>query len=121
MKRLLMTVLVGLVISGSAWGIGEDGIFKHYSQPSCGEYLGAYAGATLKNDGDYEGNHEVWKVFGWLSGYLTAYNTHVDNGKADILGSMTLNDARRWIGSWCRDNPSKNLHQALFAMFLTLQ
>ena len=48
-------------------------------------------------------------VFGWIEGYLTAYNAHFDNGKKSILGSMTLNDTRRWIAAWCRDNPSKDV------------
>jgi len=115
-KWLLMMVLVGLVINGPAWGYDQDGITA-FNTPKCGEYLDVYAKTTLKPNNVYEGPYEAWKVFGWISGYLTAYNENTDNRIKNILGTTTMNDARRWIASWCRDNPSKDVLDALVALF----
>ena len=39
----------------------------------------------------------------------------------NILGSMSTNDARRWIASWCRDNPSKDMDDGIKALILKLE
>jgi len=119
MKRLLMVALVGLVVSGPAWGIGKGGAYTGYSQHSCGFYLDAYASAELIGDHLYSGTYKTSIVFGWINGYLTAYNRHVDTGEINILGTMPMNDARRWMASWCRDNPSKDVLDALAELLLT--
>ena len=95
--------------SADGWADDKNGRFTSYDSRSCGYYLDAYSRTTLTGDTAQEGNHQAWGVFGWIDGYLTAYNAHVANGKESILGSMTINDARRWIAAWCRDNPSKDV------------
>jgi hypothetical protein len=53
---------------------------------------------------------------GWVGGFITTYNSYVQNGKRDILEGMTANDALRWVASWCRDNSSRDLEYALEAL-----
>ena len=120
MKQLLMAVLVGLVISGSAWAKDKNGEYITKAVPTCGEYLDAYGKTTLNTEG-YSGPHEAFKVFGWMNGYITAYNRQTPNGLSGVLGTMPLNDARRWMASWCRDNPASDLDDALYALFSALQ
>jgi hypothetical protein len=124
MKRLLMAVLAGLMISGPAWGYDEVDEFKIgriHNLPECGEYLGAYDKATLTAEHTYQAPYEAWGVFEWINGYVTAYNLFVDTGVMDVLSPMAKNDSRRWIASWCRDNPSSDLDEALQALCPTLQ
>ena len=60
-------------------------------------------------------------ALGFITGYLTAYNRYVPNGKEDILSSMSPNDASRLIASWCRDNPSKDIVNGLEALLTKLE
>lgn len=115
MKRLLMAVLV---IGGLAWG-KDARAFSTHALPECSEFLDAYSRTTLLEGGGFDGPHEAWEVFGWVTGYITAYNRLAGDG--NILGAMAINDSHRWIASWCRDNPSKDVDDALQALFSTLQ
>ena len=117
MKRLLMVGLVGLVISGPAWGYEKDGDFTSLGKPECEKYLGAYGNITFTAEGKITGPHEAFVFVSWMAGYTTAYNKYVDNGKANILDSVASNDVLRWIASWCRDNPTQDVRDALEALF----
>lgn len=108
MTRIIIATLIALSFVGTAQAKDKEGTFGHYGIPTCGEYLDAYSKSTLSSSASaFVGQYEMWNITGWINGYLTAYNQFVNNGKADILDSMTMNDTRRWIASWCRDNPSK--------------
>ena len=108
MRRILMMALVGLVVSGPALGRDASNRADLLSYESCAEYLEGYSQATLKGDNGWRGTAKSFGSFGWISGFLSAYNVYKENGKRNILTPMTLNDAFRWLASWCRDNPSSN-------------
>ncbi len=61
------------------------------------------------------------EAFGFIDGWISAYNLYTPNGKEDTSASMSYNDGYRWIASWCRDNPSKDLADALFQLIITLE
>ena len=113
---VLIFALAMAFSSAEGWAYDKYGDFIHYDGKSCGFYLDAYSKSTLKGEGRMKGPYEAWKVFGWINGYLTAYNRFNNNGKKSILGSMSMNDARRWIAAWCRDNPSKDVLHAVSAL-----
>jgi hypothetical protein len=113
MRQIFMMVLVGLVISGPVRGADASGGYTLVSVPTCGEYLGSYSDATLKDAFAYTGGHKAWRDFGWIDGYITATNKYINNGKKNILDSISVNDTRRWLASWCRDNPSGNIGRGL--------
>jgi hypothetical protein len=115
MKRILMVMLV---IGALVWGKGA-GAFVTHDLPVCSEFLDAYGKTTLMEGGKYSGPHEVWGVFGWVNGYLTAWDRSVGDG--DALDGMLSNDVHRWVASWCRDNLSKDIDDALQALILTRQ
>jgi len=117
MARFSVLIFALALVFSSAEGLGadKDGMFTTYDNSSCGTYLDAYSKSTLTGDRGYSGPHQAWEVFGWISGYLTAYNELRINGKPSILGSMGTNDALRWIASWCRGNPSTDVWAALSA------
>ena len=107
-------------LSGAAHA-EKDGFYTVTGSKSCGKYLDAYAKATLTGESAYEGPHQSWKVFGYINGYLTAYNQYVHNGKKNIRGSMSVNDTYRWTASWCRDNPSKHLVDGIGALTVKME
>ncbi len=102
--------------SADGWARDKNGTFSTHNNRSCGYYLDLYSRTTLRGDRTLNGPYAAWAVFAWINGYLTAYNEHVANGKKTILGSMTLNDVRRWMAVWCRDNPSKDIDYAVSAL-----
>ena len=66
-----------------------------------------------------EGPYVWWRASGWINGYISEYNGWVDNGKSDIVAGMGTNDTYRWLASWCRDNPSKGLFDAIQSLILS--
>ena len=111
---VLIFALALVFSSADGWAYDKNGHFSSYGKESCGYYLDAYSRSTLTG-GSTQGPHEAWYVFGWIQGHLSTYNELTNNGKESILGSMTTNDAMRWIAAWCRDNPSKKVRHALWA------
>ena len=106
MKHFLMMLLVGSLFSGEAVGANKEGGFAVYGSHTCGEYSDAYANATLTGKNGFKGRHNWWQIDGWIDGYLTAYNQLKKNMIRDVIVEMSANDSRRWMASWCRDNPS---------------
>ncbi|MBT3556618.1 MAG: hypothetical protein HOC63_11800 [Rhodospirillales bacterium] len=119
MRRLILALAMVVMVS-PAWG-ANNGSYNYYGTASCINYLDAYANAKLEGVAGYTGGFETWRRFGWISGYITAYNRFNENGKENIIGDMTLNDARRWLASWCRDTPSKDIEDALLALFSSMK
>ena len=119
-RYALCLSVIALVLSGAAHAADKDGRYTILGgMNTCGEYLGAYAAATLTDTG-YTGPHKSWEAFGFINGYITAYNRYRPNGKQNILASMSNIDAYRWIASWCRDNPSKNLFDGFGVLIVKL-
>ncbi len=122
MKRFqhaLVLSVIALVLSGAAHAKDKDGFYVTVDTLSCGKYLDAFSRATLTDSG-YDGPYQAWSAFGFINGYISAHNRYVPNGKENILGSMSTNGARRWIASWCRDNPSKDMLDGLSALIVKL-
>ena len=119
MTRYFVSILCALMIVG-ATQFGHtrdaDGTYSALENKSCGEYLDAYSRATLYDDGDgYKGPHEFWYATGWINGYITSYNQWTANGKENVAAGLSHGDVYRWVASWCRDNPSKELVEATAA------
>ena len=116
MKRLLLAALLVFSMSGEALARGSNREYIPRDVMPCVEYLDAYARTTLLKENDFKGPHEFFAAAGWVGGFITTYNSYVQNGKRDIIEGMTANDALRWVASWCRDNSSRDLEYALEAL-----
>jgi hypothetical protein len=116
MKRLALAAVLAFSMSGEAWAFDAKGNYTHLGRPECGEYLDAYSRSTLEGEGNYTGTHSFYKAAGFINGFITAYNRYIPNDKSHSLSGMTINDARRWLASWCRDNGSRDLEYALEAL-----
>lgn len=110
---LLIFALALLPSSADSWARDKNGTFTTHGGKSCGHYLDAYSRSTLSGGTQLKGTPEALTVFGWINGWLSAYNALSANGKKNILGGMTPNGARRWVATWCLDNPSKDVDDAI--------
>ena len=118
MSRLIVAALVAscLVVSAKSYAADANGNYIRYGAPTCGQYLDAYSSAELTGKWTALTTDPITaNALGWISGFVSAYNRYVDNERQSILGDMSLNDARGWMASWCRDNPSKYADEAAHA------
>ena len=117
MKRIILAALVGALVSGPAVAVDETGSYYRLGMGSekCAKYLGAYGTSELKHtpDGQFSFNNRFGIWIGWIHGYATRVNM-TTKGRANIYDMDSIGIAA-WLASWCRDNPSKDLTEAMNA------
>ena len=119
MRQILFTAILvlGLLgVFGNVEAKDANGQYIAWGPVACSMYIDAYSQTTLTRSRNWEGPMVTGQIFGWINGYISAYNIFVQNGKQDSLPYMTYNDARRWIVSWCQDNPSEQLSDAISSL-----
>jgi hypothetical protein len=122
MKRIiLIAIALTVICSGNGYAFDKTGLIIYYGSHKCNAYLDAYSRTTFVGTNSYGGPRDFAEMSGWIDGYMTAINSTIDNGKSTILANqngaeMSLNDAYKWLASWCRDNPSKGLSSGIFAL-----
>ena len=110
MKRIiLLPIALTVICSENGYAFDKNGKRKWFGELSCGSYLDVYSRMAFQGTNTYSSYPDGREVADWIEGFITDFNQFVDNGKANILGNMSINDARKWLASWCRDNPSKTL------------
>ena len=116
MSRLIVAALVAscFVVSAESYAMNAQGEYKPYGLATCGKYLDAYSKAELTDQRDVATTDpNTAHALGWISGFVSAYNRYDANERYSILGEMSLNDVRRWAATWCRNNPTKDLDDAM--------
>ena len=119
MKRIiLIAIALAVICSENGYARDKDGNMVARGKPSCREFHEGNATAKFKDPRTVDAVPAFLKYRAWISGYLTAYNQYVFNGKSSVLGAanMSDNDGIRWIGAWCRDNMSKDVFNAIQAL-----
>jgi hypothetical protein len=114
MKRIILVAAIVLGIAGGVEAAEPSGGFTPYGSVSCAEYLDDYSRLKLTGGGKYSGPVNAFGSFDWLNGFISGINHEAKNGKKDIFEGMTPNGIKRWIASWCRDNPSRNVIGAVY-------
>ena len=118
MTRLIIPFLVALLVSGPAWGKDKAGRFHVFGEgiKKCTEYLGAYGASDLEALGETRitTSKELGTYLGWIQGYTFRAN-ETELGATNIYGMNTIEMAG-WLASWCRDNPSKMILDAVSAI-----
>ena len=104
-----------MVLSGPAWGKDALGIYTPILDLSCSRVLREYAVANLGGAGTTEVtyNTKFGDVLGWIAGYMTRVNFDT-RGKKDYFHDLV--DEVAWVASWCRDNTSYSLPDAMEAL-----
>jgi len=110
MTRIILIATVFILVSGPVESLDAKGKYSIYGFKNCSKVLSAHANLKTTSDG-WQGNHEVWELMGYVSGYATAINMRV-KGKRDYFSGMENKDIANWIASWCRSNPGGTLDQA---------
>jgi len=117
-RRIILAALVGVLVIGPAWAIEVKDRLHVFGAGStlCTKYLGAYGTADLKTAPDgYMSSGDVFAYeLGWIQGYATRVN-ETTKGRENIYDMDTIGLAA-WVASWCRDNPSKRILNAMEAL-----
>jgi hypothetical protein len=118
MRRMIAAVLVlgVLGVAGESYAKDKNGVWTARSSKTCSYYLDAYSRTTFTGDEKTNGPYEFWSVSAWIAGFISGINFAEENGEKEILNTMTSNDIFRWVGSWCRDNQSKSVPEAVLAL-----
>lgn len=119
MRFIILAAILAFGLAGEARAYDATGVGSTKDPTTCSTYLDAYSKTTLTGDASFEGPHAFFKAHGWINGVISGYNHSADNGKQDIVAGMSYNDTSRWVASWCRDNPSKGLDDAVFALIFS--
>ena len=113
---IILAAILAFGLASEARAADANGLGTVLGELSCSYYLDVYYRTELTGGSMYEAPYSWGKASGWINGFLSGYNINVDNGKQDIVEGMSNNDTYRWIASWCRDNPSKDLDIAVMAL-----
>ena len=112
MKYMAAVATAVLLAVPSVFAADENGtlIVLGHGNKSCGTVVEDYV-----EDGTNKSVNSVW-----VSGYLTAMNEHVYQGKNVAKGT---DPAARdlWIHNYCRENPLDNLYKATWELYLALR
>jgi hypothetical protein len=134
MKRIAMLASVAALLSGPAIAADDHvGMIAVYvpNRSTCGQLLSLEAVSAKTSNGNgtisltpAESNQYQWYIeaTGWLKGYLTAMNYESDrhNGSANLFEGVDIyKDVWPWVLSWCRSNPTRNIHAAAYAFVKT--
>ena len=107
---LVALALGGMVISGPAAAMSGNGYVPKLDS-SCSEVVKKFEAANLTSEGREVKYHpDFGNIIGWIAGYMTGVN-YVVRGKADYYKATA--DEVAWVASWCRDNQSKDLSDAM--------
>lgn len=121
MRLIILVVMLTFGLAGeAAAGDAKVGAVVR-GELSCSEYLDAYSKTELKGENKTIGYYEWGTASGWINGFITGYNVYSGSNKDDIVDGMSITDTYRWLASWCRDYPSKNLPDAVHALIRRVQ
>jgi hypothetical protein len=114
MKPLKNLLCISLMVGGAFLGphaVAADnkGKYVMLGASTCGAYLKELSAGSIDNVRDY----------GWLAGYITAYNVMTPN-TYDILGNSDLRSVELWVKNYCDKNPLKNISNAVEVLMIEL-
>jgi hypothetical protein len=102
--RKLMVALALLVFGSVAWAADKNGIYAKRTE-SCGPYM---------KDRKSQNAAKVLNHAVWIFGYVTAYNRQTPD-TVDIRGGTEIDGILLWLDNWCKENPSKDMSDAMEA------
>ncbi|GBE06990.1 hypothetical protein BMS3Abin11_00088 [bacterium BMS3Abin11] len=115
-KSLFFILVLQVLLYGSALGADNEGVYipKGIGLKGCNEFLHEYGSAGIeKTNTGFRYNIDFGNYIGWFQGYLTRVNLSI-SGKNDYFSDVSILDVLGWVGSWCRENPNKNVAKAMY-------
>ena len=110
MRYLALFLFCILVTSNAEAGKNDT---YTYITMGCNEVLEAHSRTTIDSQNRVSGVKEIWRVIGYIQGFVTATNYHKEGAENWFKGKAP--EILTWIASFCRSYPSLNLHDALLA------
>jgi hypothetical protein len=111
MKRLIPALLLWHLLS-PVWAADIRGKHFDYAVPTCQTFLGAAARMRAKKESDPV-DAQYARAWGWIAGYLTAYNTNVPD-TYDIIGERSAGEQLA-VEAYCKEHPDHNFAQLMDA------
>ena len=111
MKRLTPALLLSFLLS-PAWAADIRGKHTDYAVPACKPYLDAVARMRARKELDPV-DVQYARAWGWIAGYLTAYNANVPD-TYDIIGERPANEQLA-VEAYCKEHPGHDFAQLMGA------
>jgi len=111
MNRLMPALLLCCLLS-PAWAADVRGKHTDYAVPTCRTYLDAVARMSARKESDPV-DAQYARVWGWIAGYLTAYNTNVPD-TFDIIGERPAR-VELAVEAYCKEHPDHSFAQLMDA------
>ena len=110
MKRSIPALL--LCLASTAWAADIRGHHTDYAVPTCKSYLDAAARMSARKESD-PFDAQYARAWGWIAGYLTAYNTNVPD-TFDIIGERPA-AVQLAVEAYCKEHPDHSIAQLMDA------
>ena len=112
MMRRLIPVLLLCFLASPAWAADIRGKHTDYAVPACKSYLDAVARMRARKESD-PFDVQYARAWGWIAGYLTAYNTNVPD-TFDIIGERPAG-VQLAVEAYCKEHPDHTFAQLMDA------
>jgi len=111
MNRLIPALLL-CCLALPTWAADIRGNHTDYAVPTCTSYLAAVTRMRARTESDPV-DAQYARAWGWIAGYLTAYNTNVPD-TYDIIGEKRAAEQLA-LEAYCREHPDHNFVQLMDA------
>jgi len=112
MMKPFIPALLLCCLASPAWAADIRGNHTDYGVPTCATYLGAITRVRARKAGDPV-DAQYASAWGWIAGYLTAYNTNVPD-TYDIIGERPAN-VELAVEAYCKEHPDHTFAQLMNA------
>ena len=111
MRYLALFLFCILVTSNAYAGNEVTETYKAFGM-SCDAVIKAHSRFSFEGGRKLRGDAKTWELVGYIRGYMTAKNRW-KSGQEDWFKGKNPYDLVNWVASYCRSNPSDELHDAL--------
>ena len=114
MTRIILSALMILLISGSAWAVDSKGGYAGKFPYTCPQVLEFHSASGLESgEKGVTFNKSFGVIIGWMAGYMSRVNFTIQ-GKTDFFENMA--QEVEWVVRWCQDNQAAGLNDAMEAL-----
>lgn len=108
LRQTIVGTMLAVIASDHAGAIDAQGNFVTHGEISCAEYVAQHDAGDRGSDG-------------WITGYLSAYNTWLVNGRKDIIEGVDISNVLLTIASYCRRYPQEDLGSAMIELLFEME
>ena len=115
-------LVMGMLCTTTAVAIDDAGDFfvLGYGTKSCGAFIGILNKRNVPNTTDMSAFATESSYLGYMTGYLSGVNEHVNFGGKNVLASTDMEGAKAFVEKYCRENPLDDYFDTLVALRIKL-